>query len=185
MLRRLLDYLTSILPLKLHLSLCFHTMPPAIYIVGVYLLMVTLNEWGCGGRVIFCRIITHSSVSPLILPTDPNSSISTPIPSSFPPLLSALLNQGAVTIAPEWQFFTLILRLVVMEIGLSKRHHSVALTWNMNDEFEFCAHHHVCVCVRANEGANRRISVVNHSSCHFITGGERLWSKRKKKKCSE
>lgn len=101
-----------------------------------------------GLRVIFSRIITHSDVSPLILPTDPNSSFSTPMLSSFPSLLSALLNQGALTIALERQFFNLILRPVVMEIGLFIHHHSPPHTWNMNDEFEVflvC----VCACVQA------------------------------------
>lgn len=43
-----------------------------------------------------------------------------PPPRSFPSLLSVLLIQGALTIALERQFFTLILRPVVMEIELSK-----------------------------------------------------------------
>lgn len=77
-----------------HLSLSsFHILLPYIYILGVNLL--------CGGKVIFSRIINHSSVSPLILPTDPNSSVSTPVLCAFPSLVSALLNQGALTIALE------------------------------------------------------------------------------------
>lgn len=137
-------------------SVPFHISPSSLYILYIYICCVIHSDlqWVMmdgGGGVIFSRIIIQSSVSPLILPTDPNFFISTPVLFYFPSLLSALLNQGALTIAPEWQFFTLILRPVVMEIGLSKQRRSTPHTWNMNDEIEFlciCLFVFVCECVR-------------------------------------
>lgn len=127
-----------------------------------------------GLRVIFSGIITHSDVSPLILPTDPNSSFSTPVLSSFPSLLSALLNQGAQTIALERQFFTLILRPVVMEIGLFIHHHSTPHTWNMNDEFEF-----FCVCVQGCVYVSECVCVGGGGFQQLITSSVIPWKEEK------
>lgn len=131
----------------------------------------------CGGKVIFTRIIIHASVSPLILPRDPNPSLSTPVLSSFPYTFKCASESrcsdncfGTTVFHPNPQ--TCCHGNWALQNGTIERPSHE--TWMMNLSF--------CVCVCVCEGTNRQIPAVNHFFCHFITEGKKKWSKKKKKK---
>ena len=90
----------------------------------------------------YVSVVMHTeiqslSILPLILPTDPNSSVR----FSFLSLLSAPLNQGALTIASEWHFFFLTLILLSWKLAYpSGTIHRPSQVMNLS---LLC----VCVCV--------------------------------------